>query len=606
VHPDPTVIVDPQPPTPIVDPRPPEPTVHPDPIVIVDPTPIVDPRPPQPTVHPDPIVIVDPQPPTPIVDPTAQPPPIVDPITEIVDPTASPPPVPRRGLALKAVVDVVLATALSTYGVILTQETPVKILSITPGSSASSVKTLAPGMRILSVNSFNVAKKYASSSGDALTQVIDSFVASGETSMRFETLVCPHLEKFSSLRPWWYGWSSTPSGSDLTSCANKWDSGFIPMTFGKKAAVDQPELLWPDGADALLGFNEPNHAPQANLSPLQAASIWKSVEAAAKSKGIKRIGSPSAAGFCTNAGHKCGLDTITWFDQFFCHCKDCQVDFLTTHSYACDAQKLVSFLDLLHERYGKPIWLTEFNCGDGSNQPEEKHNAFMKEVIPALEGLDYVERYSWMSVVNDKIKGSGLIDSVTGELTEIGRYYAEYPAKPAFEGASEPLQLDCPAILDGVTTSLHATPVEQCTDLCDAGRLDLMTLEKPKKCIGMGESKCRGNYALENDIAIPCLWNEGTEKCEKGGTLTCPHVKAKCAGCVKFCGLSELPGFCEQVGKTKCLEGYSKHKKTGELTSCVWSDEDRKCTADAATTAACPTLVELCESEGSIGADSGS
>merc|ERR1719223_842119 len=102
------------------------------------------------------------------------------------------------------------------------------------------------------------------------------------------------------------------------------------------------------------------------MSPMEVAAAWHKVEQAAKSKAIERIGSPSVSGFCTNSGKQCSLDTIKWFDQFFCHCQNCQVDFLTTQTYMCDAENVLAFLDVLHRRYGKPIWLTEFNCGDSS------------------------------------------------------------------------------------------------------------------------------------------------------------------------------------------------------------------------------------------------
>lgn len=133
------------------------------------------------------------------------------------------------------------------------------------------------------------------------------------------------------------------------------------MIWGKKFDTKQ---IWPK-ADALLGFNEPNHKAQSNLTPEAAAAIWPSIQAAAKAQGAGLLGSPAAAP-CGNAA-KCLGDTDDWFTRFFSACKNCTVDFLATHSYVCSADKLEAFLSGLHAKYNRPIWLTEFNCGDGAN-----------------------------------------------------------------------------------------------------------------------------------------------------------------------------------------------------------------------------------------------
>merc|ERR1712039_576791 len=108
----------------------------------------------------------------------------------------------------------------------------------------------------------------------------------------------------------------------------------------------------------------------------------------------------------------------------------CQVDFLATHTYTCSRAGLESFLSGLHARYHLPIWLTEFNCGDGSNQTTAKHRAYMEEALPLLESLEYVERYSWMSVRNTRVTGCSLIDALGG-LSPLGKFYNDFEPSPA-------------------------------------------------------------------------------------------------------------------------------------------------------------------------------
>ena len=78
--------------------------------------------------------------------------------------------------------------------------------------------------------------------------------------------------------------------------------------------------VW-ESSDALLGFNEPNHAPEANLFPKEAADLWPTIEAAAKMANISRIGSPSAC-VCGNCTYG---QTFEWFDAFFSNCTNCKV-----------------------------------------------------------------------------------------------------------------------------------------------------------------------------------------------------------------------------------------------------------------------------------------
>lgn len=47
----------------------------------------------------------------------------------------------------------------------------------------------------------------------------------------------------------------------------------------------------------------------------------------------------------------------------------------------------------MYSKYGKPIWVTEFNCGDGSrNASAAEHLAYMKVALPILDATAHVER----------------------------------------------------------------------------------------------------------------------------------------------------------------------------------------------------------------------
>ena len=103
----------------------------------------------------------------------------------------------------------------------------------------------------------------------------------------------------------------------------------------------------------------------------------------------------------------------------------------------------------MYTKYGKPIWVTEFNCGDGSrNASAAEHLAYMQAALPILDAAPHVERYAsafsvlrmachspsasfppltgryaWMSGRNNKVPGAALFSGVAGSATELGRFY---------------------------------------------------------------------------------------------------------------------------------------------------------------------------------------
>jgi hypothetical protein len=133
----------------------------------------------------------------------------------------------------------------------------------------------------------------------------------------------------------------------------------------------------------ILGFNEPNHFKQSNLTALEAALLWPEIE---KISGGRPLVSPSAS----PCGGKCHGDTQEWFDLFFRYCNGCRVDYLATHAYNCEADSTMNFLYGLYIRYGRKIWLTEFACPYTSDPENEKK--YMSQILPRLESAPFVFR----------------------------------------------------------------------------------------------------------------------------------------------------------------------------------------------------------------------
>merc|ERR1719336_448157 len=235
---------------------------------------------------------------------------------------------------------------------------------------------------------------------------------------------CKDLQVLSP-NPWFYSWGKMPPGSGYEACAGNHDSGFIPQWWGRWGILTKP--AWGNAA-AGLGFNEPDGHDQANMTAQEAASLWPDLEQRAAELGIKRLGSPAT----TTASFTNESRAFKWYVDFFDACETlhggCKVDFLVVHMYKLSVSATMETLKKLHDHFGLPIWLKEFNKGGRwTGLPAQEHLAYMKEIVPLLEEAPYIERYAWMSARNDLWPVTTLIDADTGALTELGRTYRDLP-----------------------------------------------------------------------------------------------------------------------------------------------------------------------------------
>ncbi|KAH7155247.1 glycosyl hydrolase catalytic core-domain-containing protein [Dactylonectria estremocensis] len=213
---------------------------------------------------------------------------------------------------------------------------------------------------------------------------------------------------------WAYAWSSVSTGSeDLDSTYN-----FIPMLWGNASMFvdvwdDNAAAAISSGSKALFSFNEPDIPTQANLIPADAAGYH--VEFMNPYAGQAKIGAPSVS----NSGSEGqGLDWLSsWIDTCKTLDEPCHYDFCNVHWYseAAYADTLFTHLEDAYKLCGKPIWLTEFAPNHAS---EAETAAFLEEVIPKLEALDYLEGYAYWMVA------TGNLMSSDSSLSTYGQVYA--------------------------------------------------------------------------------------------------------------------------------------------------------------------------------------
>lgn len=200
---------------------------------------------------------------------------------------------------------------------------------------------------------------------------------------------------------------------------------FVPMTWGKwgldKAVEYLKEVKNTGIANDMLGFNEPDGKDQSNISVEKALELWSKLQ----ESGL-RLGSPS----CVHADND-------WMKEFMAGIKErkLRVDFVTFHDYGGGStQALINKLKVVYELYGKPIWITEFAVGDwkAKTVQENVHSPakvlrFMKEVLPELDKIDWVERYAWFPAGRDNAHlGTSALFNPDFSLTTLGKYYSLY------------------------------------------------------------------------------------------------------------------------------------------------------------------------------------
>ncbi|MCA2214833.1 sigma-70 family RNA polymerase sigma factor [Jidongwangia harbinensis] len=215
---------------------------------------------------------------------------------------------------------------------------------------------------------------------------------------------------------WYYNWS--PADDDMPG-----PSGveFVPMVWGADNAVDGTLAKAKREGEVLLGFNEPDMDGQADMTVERALELWPRLEATGM-----RLGSPAVAfGGDTDGG---------WLDRFMAGAKrnDLRVDFITLHWYGSDFSaaavgQFLSYVDAVHDRYGLPIWVTEYGLMNFTGSPKyptgAQAAAFIAGSTKGMERRSYVERYAWFGLpaVGDSVQFGLYRDGSTP--TQAGRAY---------------------------------------------------------------------------------------------------------------------------------------------------------------------------------------
>lgn len=221
---------------------------------------------------------------------------------------------------------------------------------------------------------------------------------------------------------WYYNWGR--QGSTATFWPYTPDAPHIPMIWGRgslDAGAVQDILALDPQPTEVLGFNEPDHHSQSNMTPRQAADRWPELHALNMRLGSPGVVSPNA----------------TWLDEFMeiANAEALRVDFLAVHSYTNpDSANFLGKLDSLYARWKRPVWVTEYAVADWSastsgpkstKYTRAQVNQFMVETVAGMRARPWIERFAWKTrdYSDPQMWFSSLWED-GGKLTSTGETYA--------------------------------------------------------------------------------------------------------------------------------------------------------------------------------------
>lgn len=178
----------------------------------------------------------------------------------------------------------------------------------------------------------------------------------------------------------------------------------------------------------LMGYNEPDHTEQSNVSVATAVKEWPNYL-----KTGLRLGSPATTDF-------------NWLYQFMDSCKklNYRVDYIVVHAYwgGLTPQQWYNQLKAVHDKTGRGIWIKEWNNGanwttewwpDAYGDALTKQNTELRAILNVLDTAHFVERYSIYNWVGYK----RMVITDDGWITPAGEYYRDNNSRMAYNKSNE-------------------------------------------------------------------------------------------------------------------------------------------------------------------------
>lgn len=253
---------------------------------------------------------------------------------------------------------------------------------------------------------------------------------------------------------WVYTWAAAPGNPEVYADGFR----FLPMAWNaaydatkiRAYLKDHPETRY------ILGFNEPNFADQARLTPAEAAAAWPGLEAIAKEYDVKLV-APALNFSGSQVGGKI-WGIYEWYNEFFrlypkakvdCLALHCYMNWYTATTWFATEYFYKDLFDSNNENFGKypylakyltdyksanahypRMMLTEFCAWEPEYLPDVDFQIDqMTQKVQMLEQSDLVEGYAWFMANASggpaafPYMSAFQSNSASTQLSELGKVY---------------------------------------------------------------------------------------------------------------------------------------------------------------------------------------
>ena len=130
------------------------------------------------------------------------------------------------------------------------------------------------------------------------------------------------------------------------------------------------------------------------MSPGEGVALWKQYMQPLAAQGYK-LGAPATSS---------NPNGLVWVKSFIQQCDGCTIDFIPVHWYDVSASSFIAYVELWHNAFNKPIWVTEWACQNfngGAQCSASDVKTFLETTTAWLDQQWYVERYAWFGAMRN-------------------------------------------------------------------------------------------------------------------------------------------------------------------------------------------------------------
>jgi len=196
---------------------------------------------------------------------------------------------------------------------------------------------------------------------------------------------------------WYYSWRETPGWKNAPT-----NITFCPMLWGYKNAdkfgqhvTNNPNAKYNQGK-CVMGMNEVNQKGQANMSPMEGCQLMRKYISPLKQHGFYVVSPVTTS----------APNGVKWMNQFKNMCPDVwnTIDAVAVHYYDTSVSKFKNYVNEWHNRFQKPIWVTEYACQNfngGQQCSKDDATKFHLTMARWFDNQPYVEAYAPFGVMQN-------------------------------------------------------------------------------------------------------------------------------------------------------------------------------------------------------------